>query len=294
MQSLIPSLETYMPSFQIESYYKLLNKLETPERNDHHLTPQIIQSNLSLIRTALSKLKADFIKTIFNSDADEIIFFKITKPHFHSLLTYWNTILDLELHWPLGGKKTEEKYLRKHLRKIHWFFEQHSEFYAYYRGGKTFMDSIYFKRNLEPPTYSTFPHVLEVDLNYSTEKDWLVAKMLGCERMQIYLEHSLVRLHSKTAIASQLSGKTSLLRWTASKANLVELIYALHSAGVYNNGSADLKAIANQFEELFQVELGNFYHVFNELRLRKINRTQLLDTLKDKVLRKMDELDEKR
>jgi hypothetical protein len=44
--------------------------------------------------------------------------------------------------------------------------------------------------------------------------------------------------------------------------------------------------------KIFQVELGNHYHCFNEIRLRKKNRTALLDHLQEKVLQKMDGLDE--
>jgi hypothetical protein len=47
------------------------------------------------------------------------------------------------------------------------------------------------------------------------------------------------------------------------------------------------------FETSFQVELSNFYHVFNEIRPRKKNRTVLLDELWEKIMRRMDGLDEK-
>ena len=38
------------------------------------------------------------------------------------------------------------------------------------------------------------------------------------------------------------------LTWTGSKVALIELIYALHTEGVFNNGAADLKNIAEYFE----------------------------------------------
>jgi hypothetical protein len=82
-------------------------------------------------------------------------------------------------------------------------------------------------------------------------------------------------------------------QWTGSKAALIELIYALQSGGVLNNGMASIKEIAENFEKIFQVELGNYYHCFNEIRLRKKNRTALLDHLREKVLQKMDGLDER-
>ena len=83
------------------------------------------------------------------------------------------------------------------------------------------------------------------------------------------------------------------LKWTASKTALTELIYALYSHGVFNNGNTDIKLIAKTFEEAFNIELGNFYHTFMELKARKINRTKFLDNLCEALIKKMDEQDEK-
>ena len=83
------------------------------------------------------------------------------------------------------------------------------------------------------------------------------------------------------------------LKWTASKTALTELIYALYSHGVFNNGNTDIKLIAKTFEEAFNIELGDFYHAFMELKARKINRTKFLDSLCEALIKKMDEKDEK-
>ena len=41
------------------------------------------------------------------------------------------------------------------------------------------------------------------------------------------------------------------------------------------------------------MDLGNYYNVFNEIRLRKKNRTSLLDHMREKIIQKMDALDER-
>jgi len=56
------------------------------------------------------------------------------------------------------------------------------------------------------------------------------------------------------------------LNWTASKTALTELIYALYSHGVFHNGNTDIKLIAKAFEDAFNIDLGNFYHTFMELK----------------------------
>jgi len=69
------------------------------------------------------------------------------------------------------------------------------------------------------------------------------------------------------------------------------LIYAVHSQGVFNNGSVDIKPIATVFERAFNVDLGEFYHTCLEIKYRKINRTKFLDELKESLIKRMDEQD---
>ena len=101
--------------------------------------------------------------------------------------------------------------------------------------------------------------------------------------IQDYLEDQL----SKTAT----SDKPTTLHWTGSKTALTELIYALHSQGIFNNANADIKPIVKVFESTFNVDLGDFYHTFLELKSRKMNRTKFLDSLKESLIKKMDEQD---
>lgn len=55
----------------------------------------------------------------------------------------------------------------------------------------------------------------------------------------------------------------------------------------------DIRVIAKYFEGVFNTELGNFYQTYLELRNRKMSRTKFLDSLREGLIRKMDEQDEK-
>lgn len=70
------------------------------------------------------------------------------------------------------------------------------------------------------------------------------------------------------------------------------MIYALYAQGVFNNGNTDIKLIAKTFESTFNIDLGDFYHTFMELKARKIYRTKFLDNLRDALIKKMDVEDE--
>jgi predicted nucleic-acid-binding protein len=85
--------------------------------------------------------------------------------------------------------------------------------------------------------------------------------------------------------------ENNLLQWTDSKVALVEFIYALYAGKCFNKGDISLKDIAFCCETLFNIEIGDFYRIFLEIRNRKKNRTQFLDKLKEKITQMMDELD---
>ena len=62
---------------------------------------------------------------------------------------------------------------------------------------------------------------------------------------------------------------------------------------VFDNGNNDIREVAKYFESAFGIDLGNFYQTYLELRNRKMNRTKFLDALREELIRRMDEQDEK-
>lgn len=79
--------------------------------------------------------------------------------------------------------------------------------------------------------------------------------------------------------------------WKESKAAMVELIYAIYYSNAVNKGDGGIKDLAGKFEQLFEIDLGDIYHVFHELKNRKLEATKFLDNLKESLIRKMQEED---
>ncbi len=52
----------------------------------------------------------------------------------------------------------------------------------------------------------------------------------------------------------------------------MELVYALHLNGSFNNGSADLKQIFEWLENSLEIDFGNVYSNFRDIRMRKKKR----------------------
>ena len=124
----------------------------------------------------------------------------------------------------------------------------------------------------------------ETDHRFSTIADYKAAKILANDLIQVYIEDQLNNNSQKNPFDK------SSLNWVESKTALTELIYALHSQGAF--GTADIIARAKTFENTLNISLGDFYHTFMELKSRKINSTKFLDSLRDALIRKMDEQDE--
>lgn len=135
-------------------------------------------------------------------------------------------------------------------------------------------------------------YYFESDQNFATSHDYKVAKIIANNLLQVYLEDRLFN-SEKHFSAKEKSQSKSTLHWTSSKVALIELIYALHSQGVFDNGNADIKVIAKTFEIMFNIDLGDFYHTYLELRNRKMNQTKFLDSLKESLLKKIEDQEEK-
>jgi len=62
--------------------------------------------------------------------------------------------------------------------------------------------------------------------------------------------------------------------------------------GVINKGNADIRQVASAFETFFNISLGNWYRQFQEIRLRKVARTNFIDQMKKWLEDRLDELDQ--
>ena len=270
-------------------YKKTLYELETTINEleiETEYPIQRIEAVIVLIVNSLFKLKEFVLKKGFKNIDEEILFFKCQKPIIVAKLIYYNAIYKIETKKPYGAKPIR-KFLDEELNKLKRFFDNNLEFYKYYRTNNSFIDDKLFVRDKYDIKQSLDTYYFEADHRFSTSHDYKVAKIIANDLIQVYLEDQLNNINQKKAFDG------SSLNWTGSKTALTELIYALHSQGVFDNGNADIKVIAKTFELAFNISLGDFYHTYLELKSRKMNRTKFLDSLRDALIRKMDEKDER-
>ncbi|WP_461534076.1 RteC domain-containing protein [Sinomicrobium sp.] len=211
-------------------------------------------------------------------------FFKYQKPAIVAKLIYYNAIYKIETKKPYGTKPIR-KCLNKELKKLKRFFDNNLDFYKYYRSNNSFLDEKMFLRGNHDIKLWLDTYYFQSDHNFSTSHDYNVAKIIANDLIQVYIEDQLYHKFQKNKSKAQ-----KRLKWTGSKVALIELIYALYYQNVFDNGNNDIREVAQYFESVFGINLGNFYQTYLELRNRKMNQTKFLDTLRETLIKKMDEL----
>lgn len=249
------------------------------------------EEGIQIAKRALVQLRNSSAKSNFKNIEDEIHFFKQIKPQIFSKLIYYQKLFNIESKRPRSSNKSQIKYFNKHIDRLQNYFNDHLEFYHYYRRGATFLDEHYFVRGkidirLFPDTFSFF-----TDDKFSTSHDTTVATILAYDMLIVHLKTETNKLENINGMEATINPfeKQSRLFWTANKTDLIELIYALHSIGAINSGTADIKKMASACEQLFNIDLGDYYRTYLEIRSRKINQTKFLDKLKESLVSRMDE-----
>lgn len=224
---------------------------------------------LTFIREIIAELKQFASTYKFTSESEEIKFFKEIKPVFLSQFFYYKKVFALRLFDSFKDAKTRQANYYKILQQLERFVQKNLEFYEYCMTNTTYLDKHYFTRNKQ--THKS----IDRDEKFSTGYDTKLAKVLANELLKKYILDLLKK--SQTDRSSDIY---SALIWTGSKTDLIELIYALHSVDVFNNGTANIKVIASAFEDVFNISLGDYYRTFQDMRIRKRSQTPFLDTLR--------------
>lgn len=236
---------------------------------------------------AHAELKAAFLRKR-HARAEEIEFFKNGKPRLAGRIIYFSEVYRIECNRPVASGKAIRKYYARRLKKLERFFSDNAEFYRYCRKGDQYLDDVYFIRERQEGGWPMDGLYFQMDRSFATSHDYKAAQLLAYERLQGYLAGKAGKPK-----ASGGTGQEKVLRWTAPKVGMVELIYALHTEGAFNHGAADLGEIVQVFGRVFGMDLGQFHRTFHEICNRKYERTKFLLSLQEKLARRMDQADER-
>jgi len=233
-----------------------------------------VGKSLAYIRDILDELKQFTIEYTFQNVDEEIAFFKEHKPVLLSQYFFYKERFSLALLNSFRDKKKNIENYSNTLRRMERFAIKNESFYAYCMSGATNLDKEYFTRN---SNYISF----QLDRRFSTGYDIILSRILANELIKEYILDVVRKCNDHTG------SNSSALTWTAAKTDLIELVYALHATGVFNNAKVDIRAIVETFEGIFNVELGNYYRTFLGIRIRKTGSTTFLDQLRTRLIQRI-------
>lgn len=243
----------------------------------------ILNLTVDWLESKIEEMHRELKRYKFNTPHEEIQFFKELKPQLISKLIFYNKALELETNMPTY-KKMKIKFFQKELEYIYQYTMKNKEFTEYYRSKASHKDNDYFIRN-NSKRGNKDCYLINYDKKVCTSHDYKVATTIANDLLSEYLEDKIETVKYKTSLHPK-----SNLSWTASKVDLVELIYALQQSGSINGGSADVKEIAVNFGRILNIDIDEgIYRSYQDIKARKTVRTKFLNTITDNLNLKMNE-----
>ncbi|KAA6330761.1 hypothetical protein EZS27_020577 [termite gut metagenome] len=270
---------------------KLNNNIQAIESTEHDIFQKFTKI-ISVLEKAFEELKTFVAGYTFRDQAEEIHFFKEAKPQISNQLMYYNEVYNIEMRMPTGTSNDKRVYLENILGRIKYFFDMNFDFYHYYRSGSTHLDKYYFLRGKPDIQLILDSFYFEKDTQFSTSHDFKVSNILAYEMLTVYLNNRLSKLeHPLQAVDKNPNCLKVRHTWTGKKVELIELVYALEKGGYIDNGQINIKDLITYIENIFNVDLGDFYHAYLKMRERKGIRTIFIDKLRKDLDERMDESD---
>ena len=242
------------------------------------------------LQDLLGSVKKYLIEEGFKNDEEEIHFFRCIKPQILGKLIYYNKIYRIETTCPVSNGKMYYSYFSGQLANLKREYIEHlcnSDFYRYYRSGRTDRDDNYFKRGNINYHDGLNSIVFEIDPEFSTFFDYKTARIISNDLLYTYLLTKINPDESPDMILQKPESSKDIF-WTDSKNAIIELIYALYASGVISHGKIGIRKISLMFQILFRIPLGDLHHAFHRMKTRSGSRTSFLDQLKFSLEEYMD------
>ncbi len=268
------------------SFFKKCKRLETSlgkklqqiSFDQKNIPIDLYERSLMEIDSVIRIIKQEVSLYEFSTVADEVYFFKEIKPVFISQFIYFSKLLSIEAAKPNAGELSLKEYFECELEVLKNFYENHIDFYEYYRRRATYLDQKYFVRNQFDLKTKIESGLYDYDEKFATSHDHLISQIIANDRLEKFLLKSIAEIN--VYVYEKITDK-SPLQWSASKSALVELLYALHNTRSFNGGNIEFSEIIKFTEKSLNINLGNFYKTLHEIKSRKTNPTKFLQLLSD-------------
>lgn len=266
-----------------ENCIALIEAKELPELEQ-------LKEQIRCAKKYIQKLRILVRSTDFSSIEEEIYFFKRVKPKLSGELRFLKKKQSYLLDRPTTSCECQEQYIRKELARLEEFKLNNITFFRYMKRGDSFYDDKYFVRLLEQLELFDDTDISELDPEFNTSHDFRAARIYSYSKLTVFYKEELEDLlaHKNISDINSILRKKNL-KWTASKTDFIELIYSLQRAKAINSGDSSIKDLMNSFGKVFEIDLGNYYKTYAEIKNRNSDRTKFLQKLSESLVNNMDE-----
>ncbi len=277
-------MKNYIPL--VEQYYVQQKKnVDKKGTKTEKLKLQLIQA-----KEVLNDLRIYIRKNKFRDGNEEVHFFKNIKPNIYADFISYNNQLKYQVSKPNTTNSILKNHLKNELKKLESQKRKNLKFYQYYKHNNTYLDHLYFLRENKQLDLFSIDTSIYLDSEFYTSHDTLAAEVIAYDLLTNFYKQEINKLKSISSgkFDDNKKRNQSSLNWTASKTDLVELVYALKVSGAINTGNINTKELVSIFSSLFNIEVSNHYKIYSDIKNRSTERTKFLKKLVEDFQTKLE------
>ena len=220
----------------LENYKEEIKVVEESNLDDFNN----VEKGISISRQYLQQLRICVRENEFVDKQNEIIFFKKHKPYVYSRLKFYAKLYNFLINRPAGTIKSQQDFIDSEINRLQESNRRNIDFIKYYREGSELLDEFYFLRGKDKISLFSNTSHFYTDAEFSTSHDNAIAKIMAYD---LLISHYSEELNNLRGLSYGIPNKLNTLSngerlgWTASKTDLIELIYALQASGAIKRGS---------------------------------------------------------
>ncbi|MES2329673.1 MAG: RteC domain-containing protein [Bacteroidota bacterium] len=154
---------------------------------DHTNPPRKIENRIEVCKSYIEEL-CSLVPAEFDTEIDEILFFKTIKPKFVSELEFYHRLYQAQLF-----SDNTIAYYSREITRMRKILADHGEFVNYYKNGNTNNDHAWFTRGQAPLPTSLCMLPWETNPKITSSRDSWISGLLSVER---YIEHARDKVKS--------------------------------------------------------------------------------------------------
>jgi hypothetical protein len=243
--------------------------------NSMHENSVLYKLLIDVYGAAIIELRTIATSNSFDTEEEEIYFFKHCKTELFAHYSYYIKLLDLYSECINLSPKEEIKKHSQQRKQIRAFRRENLHVIKYFEKKATHLDKLYFTRNGIQTHKNIYASLIQCDVLFTTSQDFILGKYMALMMLDKNCRNRIQRI-KRSAQSNERQGR---LHWKKSKVALVELLTSIYKSGSVEE---DFTTIIEEFEIFLGINKLDAHNKYSKIKNRN-NPTQYLDELKSSI-----------